>query len=185
MPSFIGLSLSDVSDMSQIVIAVANLFLVVYIFIYTRQKDQDDILRNLKLQEQNTNLQWFKELIIQPHFPAVLSFYDQITLIAEGLLVKGIDDSTKITIADNIKESQAKIRKSFVDILRVVDPKLELRVKTNLDTLIGDLTIAIFDKEINLEHGLAFEKEIINKIIYSKNDLISIIYGFNGNKLIA
>lgn len=180
MVTFLCFSISDISDLAQVVIALANVILVIYVFTYTRNKDNEDISRNLNLQEQNINLQWFKDLIILPNYPFVLKFYEDIMKISEKLMLPGLSDQDKIKISDDIKAEQSKLRKSFVDVLRIADLKLEQSVKTNLDTLIGEITLTVFDRGINLTHPPAFEKEITNKIVYSKNDLISLIYGFKG-----
>lgn len=179
---FLCFTISDFSDIAQIFIAIVNVVLLIYTFTYTRNKDNKDTYRNLRLQDQNIKLQWFKELIVQPNFSKVLKFYEDIQETSEKLLAENLSDQSKIEIADEIKQQQSTLRKSFVDTLRIADPKLERLVKLNLDTLIGNLTISIFDKGINLSHPPAFEKEISSKIIYSKNDLISTIYSFKGDK---
>src|SRR5215217_7217014 len=117
-------SLSTFSDIANIVIAAVGFFLAGYIFIYQRRKDKRDEASNLLLQEQNIKLQWFKDLIIEPHLPSVFNFYDKLFSISETLSSLGLTNDEKITVSDNIKAEHSKLRKSFVDAVRSVDAKL-------------------------------------------------------------
>ena len=54
------LSLSDVADISQVIIAIANLFLAGYVLIYQILKDKKTDNETARLNEQNIKLQWLK-----------------------------------------------------------------------------------------------------------------------------
>ena len=182
MYNLFTLDFPEFSDFLRTIVSITNLLIVVYVFTYTRNKDKNEIKRNQKLEDQKITLQWFKELILQPNLPAINQFYDNITIILNKLPHAGIQNMDLIKISRDVKAEQAKIRKSFVDLLRIADFELERSIKANLDNLIGTLDTTIFDKGINFSHLPAFEKEIISKVIYSKNDLISTIYGYKGVK---
>ena len=66
-----GFSLSDIADLSQVIIAIANLFLAGYILIYQIRKDRKTDNETARLNEQNIKLQWFKELIVQPNIDII------------------------------------------------------------------------------------------------------------------
>lgn len=180
MYNLFKLNFPEFSDFLRTIVSIANLLIVIYVFSYTRRKDKREIKRSTTLEEQKIRLQWFKELIIQPNMSVIEKFYENIILILNKLVNIGNTDSDLIKISADVKEEHAKIRKSFVDLLRVADPEVEKKIKLNLDNLIGNLDITIFDRGINFSHLPAFEKEIISKVIYSKNDLISTIYSFKG-----
>lgn len=102
---------SDFADIANIIIAIVNLFLAGYIFIYQRAKDKNDNIKQLKneidekkeaisLQEQNIRLQWFKELIIQPHIAEMNSFYKNLYAIEEILNVTPFSDNLNIDISE-------------------------------------------------------------------------------------
>lgn len=167
-------------DLLKTIVPLANLLIVVFVFNYTRKKDKKEIKRSQKLEEQKIQLQWFKYLILEPNMSLVNKFYEDITVSLNNLLNIGNQDIDLIKISSDVKAEHAKIRKSFVDVLRIADTKLEDKIKLNLDNLIGELDTTIFDKGINLSHVPAFEKEIISRVIYSKNDLISAIYSYKG-----
>lgn len=186
-----GWSISDFADLANIVIAGFSLFLAYYIFVYQKSKDKIDkaeIARKeqeakidaLNLQEQNIRLQWFKELIVQPHLNEINQFYSNLHSIEHKLSVASISEELKIDVAAFIKSEQAKLRKTFIDVLRAVNPHLHSEIKTNLDSLIDNITNAIFNQGLNLNNKATFDKEIGSLISYSHNDLVSKIYNYKG-----
>ena len=186
-----SLSLSDVSDLSNVVIAFLGLILAGYVFFYQRgkdkrdaaaqqQKEHDDRVEATRLQEQNIRLQWFKELVIQPHLSDINHFYAQLHTIDQMIDCNPLSEAKRQEISEFVKSQQAVLRKSFVDVLRGVHPQLYQDVISNLDTLTGDITITLFDEGFNLVHKPTFEREIGSKVTYSRNDLIQKIYSYKG-----
>lgn len=184
-------TITDVSGIANIIIAAISLGLAYYIFVYQKnkdkrdkatqlQKEQDDKIEASKLQEQNIRLQWFKELVIQPHLSDINHFYNQLHTLESQITTVTLSDQQKIDLIDFIKAEQAKLRKSFVDVLLGVNPRLYTEVITNLDTLTDSITNTIFNDGLNLTHKPTYEREIGSKISYSRNDLISKIYSFKG-----
>lgn len=182
---------SDFADIANIIIAIVNLFLAGYIFIYQRAKDKNDNIKQLKneidekkeaisLQEQNIRLQWFKELIIQPHIAEMNSFYKNLYAIEEMLNVTPFSDDLNIDISEFVKANGAEFRKSFIDILLSVSPIVHSAIKNNIDDLVDKITTKIIDAELNLSEKRTFDREIGTLISYSHNDLISKIYNYKG-----
>ncbi len=172
--------ISEISDIANIVIAIISLALAFYIFVYQRDKDSKDKREALNLQEQSIRLQWFKELIIQPHLVEIETFYSHLHSIESRFTPAGITDEQKIEVINFIKDERSKVRKTFGDILINVNPELYNHIKTNLDNLIDKITNIIFDDGLNLHHKPTFDKEIGSLISYSHNDLISKIYNYKG-----
>jgi len=184
-------SISDFANIANIIIAGVSLLLAAYIFIYQRgkdkiekvesqQKDNDAKLETLNLQEQNIRLQWFKELIVQPHLNEINYFYIALHSIENKFSNGTNSDDLKIEVSEFVKGEGAKLRKSFGDILRSVTPELHSDIKSNFDTLIDSIVNKIFDSGLNLKDGPTFEREIGSLISYSHNDLISKIYNYKG-----
>ena len=182
---------SDIADIANIIIAIVNLFLAGYIFIYQRAKDKNDNINQLKneidakkeaisLQEQNIRLQWFKELIIQPHIVEINLFYTNLYSIEAMLKVNSISDDLKIDTSEFVKANGAALRKSFIDILLSVSPIVHFDIKNNIDDLVDKITSKIIDAELNLSDKRTFDREIGTLISYSHNDLISKIYNYKG-----
>jgi hypothetical protein len=182
---------SDIADISNIIIAIVNLFLAGYIFIYQRAKDKNDNIKQLQneidakkeaisLQEQNIRLQWFKELIIQPHISKINLFYNNLYSIEAMLKVKPISDDLKIDTSEFVKANGAALRKSFIDILLSVSPIVHFDIKNNIDVLVDKITSKIIDTGLNLNDKRTFDREIGTLISNSHNDLISLIYNYKG-----
>ena len=180
-----------VTDVAHIILAAVSLYLAYYIFVYQKnkdkenraeaaQKEQEGKIAALNLQEQNIRLQWFKELIIQPHLADINHFYSQLHSI-ESRFEATMLEAQKIEVINFIKAEQSKLRKSFYDVLLGVNPQLYNAVKDNLDKLIDGMTNTIFNDGLNLNHKPTFDKEIGSQITYSRNDLIKNIYNYKGN----
>ena len=176
-----NLTISDLSGIANIVIAIISLLLACYIFIYQRGKDKNDKDEIAKLQEQNIRLQWFKELIIQPHLSEINHFYSQLHSIESKFSEAPISEELSINLNAFIKLEHSKLRRSFYDVILAVNPAVHLEIKNNLDTLIDKITNAIFNMDLNLNDKATFDKEIGSIISYSYNDLISKIYNYKGN----
>lgn len=180
-----------ISEIANIVIAIANIFLAGYIFIYQlrkdkkdeikqREKEQSDRVTVLDLQEQNIRLLWFKELIVQPHLSNINLFYQNLHALEEQLAIPHISEDTKESSLEFVKLECSKIRKSFIDILRTVNPELHNEIKNNIDNLLDHITNKLFDAGLNLNDKPTFEREVGSKISYSHNDLISKLYSYKG-----
>lgn len=184
-------SLSDLADLSSIFIAIVNLFLAGYIFIYQKDKDKtnkkelqerEEVAKKeaINLQEQNIRLQWFKELIIQPSLESINMFYNNLNSLGDKFNNAQVNDDLRFELSEYIKSEGAILRKSFYDVLRVISPVIHKSVKGNIDNLIDKIVASIFNPRINLNHQPTFEKEIGTLISYSKHDLISTIYSYKG-----
>lgn len=169
-------SLSDASDIAQIILAVASLALAFYIFIYQRNKDNRTEFQTAQLNDQNIKLQWFKELIIHPNLPGIQSFYDHLYTIKDKIDSNDLIEEKKIEINTFIKKELSDLRKTFVDLLQATDPAFAKMTKDNLDNLVDGITEAIFNDELKLNNSTTYEKFIGSKITYSRNLLFSSIY---------
>ncbi len=173
-------TLSDVSDLSQVVIAVANLFLAGYVVFYQIRKDKKTDNETALLNEQNIKLQWFKELIVQPNMEILSSFYSNLHTIKEKINSNDLTIEEKEDINNFVKSELKKLRISFVDVLLLVDKKFADKLLKNLDELIDSITNSIFDDELKLKNSAVYEKNIGSKISYSKNNLIAQLYNYKG-----
>lgn len=184
-------SVSDFADISSIVIAIVNLFLAGYIFIYQRDKDKTSKMEfqareiaakqeAISLQEQNIRLQWFKELIIQPNLATIYTFYNNLNGLEDKFKNSQVNDDLRFELSEFVKGEGSTLRISFYDILRVISPTIHQSIKENIDGLIDQIVAGIFNPGINLNHQPTFEKEIGDLISYSKHDLISTIYSYKG-----
>jgi len=174
------MSLSDFSDLSQIIIAVANLFLAGYVLLYQIRKDKRTELDAAHSNEQNIKLQWIKELIVQPNIPFINHFYERLHSIKEKITTDNLTTEERETINNMIKQELSLFRKTFIDVLLQIDKAFAFQVLKNLDQLIDDITEAIFNDELKLSKLPVYEKHIGSKIAYSKNNLIALLYNYKG-----
>lgn len=175
-----GVSLSDFSDIAQVIIAAANLFLAGYVIFYQIKRDKKSDSSTALLNEQNIKLQWFKELIVQPNIEGINNFYQNLSLLRNRITTNDISIEQKETINDIVKAELSIIRKSFVDVLIQIDKKFGDKIMANLDELVDNITNAIFNDELKLAMPSVYEKEIGAKIAYSKNNLLSLLYNYKG-----
>lgn len=187
MPSYnlnysILLCLSDIDfgELAQIIIAIANVLIVGYIFVYTKSKDRGDANRTLTIQEQNIRILWFKDLIVSPNLVLLNGFFEEIMSATADLRMTGLTDSEKIIISSKLKKSLSSFRLSFVQLLGIADQKIESSAIDNLDNLVDELCIVIFDLGVNLSHQPTFYREISRRIADAKYNLVKIIYNFKG-----
>ena len=108
--------LETIAKIAEVVIALANLFLAIYIIHYQIQEQEENRKCYSSVARKNIKLQWFKELIVQPNMAAEsITFYENLHTI------RGLVNLNDLTI--NVKE----------DINNFV--KSELRNSENLSSM--------------------------------------------------
>lgn len=168
------------SEISNIIIAIVNLFLAGYIFLYQKSKDADDRdLMNSQI-EQSIKLQWFKELIIQPQIEGIYTFYSILLAFESDLNSSDISEDIKFLTSEKVKKEAVNFRRQFCEKLRSVDPDLHQKVQLNIDQLIDQIVSEIFLEGANFSEQGYYESRIGFKILASQNELISTIYKFKG-----
>lgn len=175
-----GLSLSDLADWSQVLIALVNLFLAGYVIFYQIRKDKKIDNDTAKINEQNIKLQWFKELVVQPNMDGIKEFYLSLNTIYSKINSNDLTNDEKQDINDFVKLELSKLRKSFVDVLFLVDKNFAEQLMKNLDELVDAITNAIFNDELKLKIPSVYEKNIGSKISISKNKVIAQLYNYKG-----
>ena len=173
-------SLTNLSDLAQIFIAIANLFLAGYVIFYQIRKDRKTENETARINEQNIKLQWFKELIVQPKMEAINQFYSKLHTIQNMINSNDLSIEKKEEINNFVKAELSIVRKSLIDVLQLVDRKFAEELLANLDTLVNGITDAIFNDELKLKVSGVYEKNIGSKISYSKNNLIAQLYNYKG-----
>lgn len=172
--------LKDLALISQVVIALASLSLAGYVLLYQIRKDKKLDFQTAKLNEQNIKLQWFKELIVQPNMALIEEFYSNLHTIKDKINSNELTIDESEDINNFVKAELVKLRKSFVDVLQLIDKKFSDQLLENLDELIDGITNAIFNEELKLKNPSVYEKHIGAKISYSKNNLYAQLYNYKG-----
>lgn len=172
--------LSFIESIASIIIASLTLVLGWYVFVYQREKDNDNKIETQQLYRKNIKLQWFKEIIIQPKLQLLFDFYESLQELKSKLNKSDINEEEKIEIINFIKLEQSKLRKSFLDLIQHVDIELYRNMAVNIDNLTDHLTNCVSNDEFKLNNIKTYEREINSKILISYNDVLSKIFNYCG-----
>lgn len=175
-----SLSLSDFADVAQVIIALANIGLAIYFFGHQRKKDQKTDQQTARLHEQNIKLQWFKELIIQPNLASIQQFYKNLHSLKEQIQSNELTEEEKLKLSAFAKQQLSLIKKSLVDVLIAVDKPFSDKVRDNVEGLVDEIVVAIFNDELKLKNPTTYEKSIGSRITYSENSLVALLYNYKG-----
>jgi hypothetical protein len=179
--------LKQLTPVFQAIIAGVNLSLAYYIFVYNRKKDNKQRdkenaakIEAEKLHEQTIKLQWFKELVVQPKIKHLDTFYESLEGLKTKINKDNLSEDEILALNQFVKDEASKFRRLFTDLILHVEKPLYDLIKSNLDNLVTELTTAISNDEHKLTNPKTYEKEIGNKINYSRNSMLSLIYNFKG-----
>lgn len=161
--------LDNLEKIANIIIACLTLFLGFYVFVYQKNKDN-----------QNNRLQWFKELIIQPKIIFLRNFYENLQNLQNEIRTNDIDETQKIELINKIKNEQTILRKSFLDIIQDITPELHKKIILNIDTLTDELTNVISNDEFKLCNSKTYEREIHTRIQNSDKYVLNQIFNYRG-----
>jgi ABC-type anion transport system duplicated permease subunit len=176
--------LSVFKDVATIIIAIANLALAYYVFIFNRQKAVKDSNDTAALNTRNIRLQWFKELVIQPHISTINNYYLRLNEIYGDILkTDNLTQEFLQAVNNSAKAELALFKKSFIEVLELIEPKLGRIVIENSEGLVDQITNSLFNDELKLNHPSVYEKQIGSLVRVSKNKLLATIYNYDGDKL--
>jgi hypothetical protein len=179
-PGVFRFSISDISDIAQIIIALVNILLAGYIFLRQNRQNEQTRFQTARLNEQNIKLQWFKELIVQPCMPIIETFFINLHTLKDKIQSNDLTVEQKEGLNNFVKGEASIFRKGFLDILLSVDPKLAEKISTSIDEVVDGITLAIFNDELKLNLPTTYEKHIGSKISYAKSNLIGNLYNYSG-----
>ena len=165
--------LDSIYSISTLVIALVNVFLIIFIFLRNNKKDASIVEKNRKI-----NL--LKTLILDCNMNKYYSFYMKICRTAKKLKREGLNLSEKELINEQIADYAVELREGFTDLFIAIDKKLYDDILKRTDELIDCLTDKIFDEGINLSHGPKFDEEISTEIRNSKTDILELLFSYSG-----
>ena len=151
------------------IIAIADIFLTVFIFRQTR-KDSSEVERN------HRKFELMQSLILNYRLQLLYGFYDAISKECGALLIS-TDQDTKKLVDDNNKAILKKFRLEFVMLFQVIDHSLCLDLKKIADDLIDGITEVIFDEGINLTYEPKYNEMITEPLSRNRNAMIAKLYG--------
>lgn len=170
----------DTSSASQLIVAIANVWLVAYIFINQRrelkelrEEDKTSQLKALKLQN-------FKDFILTPSFQELQLFFSNLSTLRTRIVSARISDYEAIEFADFIKNEVRQFRRNFNDGILHVNNNLYAELKKEVEQLTDDLIKTIVDGNYDLTDSNLYDNRIGNPINYSKHKVISLLIQYKG-----
>jgi hypothetical protein len=175
-----SISISDISGVANIILAIMTFCLAYYVFVYQRKKDKLTDLKTAELNNKNIRLQWFKELMIQPKIGELEDYFISIRSLQSKINGNDLTEEEIIALINFIKEEQSKLRKSFIDSFLILIPKVYESMISILDKLTDELTDIISNDELKLRNPKTYEKEINSRINQAHLDIYKIIFNYSG-----
>jgi hypothetical protein len=172
--------LLSVSDITNIFIALANLALLYYVFVYQKQKDRADKLERQVSSDQEINLNWFKELIIAPNIQKIYAFFEELNTTSQVLRKSGLTIAERQSVDKKIKEIFSTFNRSFIGLLFSVNVDFAESNKKILDNLQAHLITKTFEENLALTVENIFKENFENPILEAHKDVISNIHHFKG-----
>jgi hypothetical protein len=169
-PSTIWTSLSALAPLFSVLTAVANLSLAIYVFSYTRKKNNAD-----------TNIKWFLELVYTPNKEAFTAYFTNLKTLNAMIPANGQwTEDLKIDVMNFVKAEAKKFQQDFVDILEIVAPATHKKVNEAVER-ITDLLVKAFDNdELKLENPKTYTREIGSPIMTAKGNIINALFEYKG-----
>lgn len=164
--------LSDYASIAQISIAITNLMLAFYIFVY-QKKQNERVIR----------LQWFKELIVQPNLKNLHNYYENLEQLLSNINSDTLTEDEIVDLNRQINDLTKTFRVTFWDAILHIDKDLYNKIKGNVEELVSKLTTTISDDENKLTNSKTRDRAILDPIRYSRNTVLAMIYQYNGNLL--
>lgn len=165
--------LDNICSVASIIIAIANVVLIIYIFRHNNKKDDSD-------KEKTRRQHLLKTLVLDYNMSKFYSFYQEIHKETNALLANNLSNEDKSRINENIKENAVELRQNFIDMFLAIDDNLYKMLLSKIDELIDSLTNTIFDEGINLAFKPKYDEEVSKRIRESKTAIIGVLFSYTG-----
>jgi hypothetical protein len=165
-----------INDVASAVIAIINIFLIVYIFVHQRRKENENHRFILSHIDFNLKSEWFKSVILEPNIAALHDFFIKVYNQFSGPDFS-LNDTNKSAIINKINSNCNKIEFRFISVLGCVDQNLENQCIVIIDALRDEIANKLMSSnEMKAE-------EFQSYITTSKRDLIAKLYNFTPKPL--
>ncbi|GGK41307.1 MULTISPECIES: hypothetical protein [Flavobacteriaceae] len=160
-----------IEKLSTIIIAACTLVLSFYIYYYQLKKDN----KNLKLD-------WYKVIIIESKFEDFFNFFEGLNLTLIPMKNNpnlSVNDKERINTA--MVNSLIELRLDFITLLLSVDDMLYQCVLTQFDELVDGITTKLSNEDLNLNDPEIYDEEISKHISQYRTQLLKIFVEFRGD----
>ena len=150
--------LEPTCDIATIIIAVVNIFWVIYVFRKNSQRDK------------------LKSLVLDYNIKYLYEFYENVLSNTEGIKkATAITQKLKEDTDKKIQEQAKILEQKFIDLFLSVNRDLHKELKNQIDDLTGKISESLFDPGINLNVSQMYDEKIANIISLSKSKIIKLL----------
>lgn len=167
------LTLDNSCKMATVLIALANILWIIYVFFQNRKNtdEKDERLRKLSL---------LKTLVLDYNMKAFYDYFADINVIVSDLKQNNLSDDQKKAINNAIIERERQFENDFLDVLLAINRNLYTQLQTFADEMVDQFTNSIFDPGINLYVDEKFNDLIKTKQIETKREMIKALFSYKG-----
>ena len=166
-------TLEIISNIATIIIALANTFLVWFIFVKTKSQSNSD-------KEQARKLDLLKSLILDHNLKHFYNFFETIENVLDNLKKLNLTDDEKSIIIDKGNDEFILLRKKFTDTLLAIDQNLYDNVLNCTDKLQMDINNNVFYPGNNLNHIPKYEECITTPLLVTRTNILKTLFQYKG-----
>lgn len=166
-------TLDNSCKMATVIIALANILWIVYVFFQNRKNtdEKDERLRKLSL---------LKTLLLDYNMKTFYDYFAEVSTITAGLKHYNLTDDQKRAINNSIIEREHQFENDFLDVLLAINGDLYTQLKNLADGMVDQFTDSIFDSGINLYVEVKFNDLIENKLMETKREMVKALFSYKG-----
>lgn len=165
--------LDIVCKIATVIIALVNVGLIIFIFVKNSNRD-------FSQKEKARKISLLKTLVLDYGMFNFYHFFEEIEEETKKLKNKDLEDTDKRIINDILLLLGKDLEQKFIDLFLGIDQRLHEQIKRAADNLLDGFTESIFDENINVYTDHNFNNLITNKIIFSKTQIIRILFNYSG-----
>lgn len=164
--------LDFVYKIAMILIGVVNAIFAFYIFYYRNKVDKKKEYENLRRDILNNYVLKYKLPVFYDIFTKLISASEDLIKNRENM------DDIKITLDDHYQDLFSEIRKDFTEYLGAVDDDLYNKTLSLFDNLQSELSVNLFDEEVDLSQKTNYQEYILNPIKKYQKDILVKVFNF-------
>lgn len=167
--------LNIICDISMVLIAIANIILLIYTFCQNRRQEDNN-------SEKSRRIKLFETLVLDYNMKNLYSFFEEISQITKKLAEKSITEEEKQNIDKDIQDACGQMRQQFIDLLLAINKEtLYDSILECADNLQGKLSEIIYDGGYNLCNKPKFDELITANISKTRTEMIKILFSYKGD----
>ncbi|MES2568111.1 MAG: hypothetical protein V4565_14645 [Bacteroidota bacterium] len=166
------------TDWINVIIAIINVSLVVYIFWHQRKKDADERKFQIDSKSKEFKHNWFKEIFVLPKIEIINNHFIQIEKITEKLKPNGLTVRQRNNMDKLLKAEFRNFSKEFVELLYAVSSQFAKKLQDVSDLCLDKVQTQVHSPTKALSVDAKYNELVLDEIRTYRNEIISNIYTF-------